>query len=164
MWDLTTARGIARKTGLNWNIKDNRHSIEIRTLRDVKQSLPMLAPQVGRVGNRHPSQGEPLLNDEVHYVERVTRHALIRRIVKHQAATLVGGDHLSWREVFTRPGRFAAPGRSAEHDKTVSRDDDFVQGDRWLSGHFVCINGVHEVRRVSDGVPGRAEGFAESKP
>ena len=105
---------VARNASLNWNIEHNGDRGEMKAPRDLNQSPSMLAFQVSRVNDSRPSQGEPLLDNEVQQVKRMTGHALIGRIVEHEGPTLVRRYNLSLREVFCRPGGLAACGGSAE--------------------------------------------------
>lgn len=87
--------GVARETSLNRNIEDNGRSVEMKRVRDLGQHCSVFSLQVSRIGDRQPSEPQPLFDDEVHQVECVLCDGLIGRIVEDYRTALIGGDDLS---------------------------------------------------------------------
>src|SRR5438128_8459173 len=99
-------------------------------LSDPNERPSVFACEVSRVGNGQSPQRQTCLDDEVHKIERVTGHALIRGIIEHQPSALIRRDDLSRQEMLRGPGGFAAPGWAAEDDEYIARHDYLVQSGR----------------------------------
>ena len=105
-------------------VEHDRHGQDVMRPGELDEGPAGLPLDVRGVDDRDPSKTEPLAGDEVQGVERVLRDRLVVLVVGHQAAELVGGEHLCRLEMTGGERGLPRPRRSDEHDERELRDGD----------------------------------------
>src|SRR5215472_8078960 len=110
---------------LLWEVEHNRDRQNMELASQCDERLPRVGLDVSRVDDRQPPRRKSLAGDEVEYLERFLRCGLIVLVVRHQSATVVGGQNLGGLEVLTSKRGLAAPGRADEQDQREFGNSNF---------------------------------------
>ena len=108
---------VAPLAELGRQVEDDGRGEEVELAGQGDQPGAVLGLHARRVDHGEPAAGEPFRGDVVKEVEGVAGDRQVVLVVGHEAAAVVGGDHLGGPEVPPREGRLAAPRRAGEHDQ-----------------------------------------------
>jgi hypothetical protein len=113
------AAGVARRADLAGKVEHDGDREQVVVADDLRQGLARLALDVGGVDDGQPPAAQAPADDLVQDGERVLAGALVVRVVGHQAAAEVRGDHLGGREM--PRGERALAGARGAVDLKMSR-------------------------------------------
>ena len=130
------AAGVARRADLARQVEHDGDREQVVLADDLHQRLARLALDVGGVDDGQPPTAQPPAGDLVQDGERVLARALVVRVVGHQAATEVRGDHLGAEEVLRGERALARAGRADQHHEAGIREVDLHR-----SNTAICVGG-----------------------
>ena len=115
------ARGVSPDTNSFRNVQHQRHRNRIELPRDLHELLAVTCLYIRRIDHSQPHSPQPDRQQMLERLKRIGCATLVRLVVAHQAAKIVGRQDLSRLEKLSRKGRLARSRSANQQHQTVFR-------------------------------------------